>query len=245
MKTGEKTQTSNWSNVAPIVIGILVFGSIWGLLDAISTGALFTHIAPTLKSHQICICPLTGAVFGFFIMALALAIYRKPAMLIGIGTVAALFKLLNFAIIPLPIVQGNVVYQPVVNPALAAFTASVVFALVAALLLNRLESSVPIRVGAGAVAGFLGTVAFVYAAFYLTHTHPLIVDTPWQLIVPLHGPAAAALGAIFLPLGYLAGMKLRERASSLLTTRARFYYVGAGVTVLCLGISAVALAAAL
>jgi hypothetical protein len=241
MKRGVKTQIGGRSNIAPIVIGILVFGSIWGLLDAISTGALFSHIAPFLHDNQICICPLTGAVFGFFIMAMVLAIYKKPMMLIGIGAVAALFKLLNFAIIPLPVVKGAVVYQPVVNPALGAFMGALVFALVAALLLNRLESSVFIRVGAGAVAGFLGTVAFVYAAFYLTHTHPLIVDTPWQLIAPLHGPAAAALGAIFLPLGYLAGMKLRERAFSLMTARPRFYYLGAGVTVLCLGISAVAL----
>lgn len=245
MTAGVKRRLGNRSNIAPIVIGILVFGSIWGLLDAISVGALFSHIAPSLRSHDICICTLTSAFFGFFIMAMALAIYRKPMMLIGIGSVAALFKLLNFAIIPLPIVDGNVVYQPVVNPALGAFTASVVFALVAALLLNRLESSVPIRVGAGAVAGFLAAVAFVYAAFYLTHTHPLIVDTPWQFIAPLHGPATAALGAIFLPLGYLAGMKLRERAFSLMTARPRFYYVGAGVTVLCLGISAVALMGAL
>jgi hypothetical protein len=236
-----KARIGNWSNVAPIVIGILVFGSIWGLLDAISVGALFSHVDAFLKNHDICICPLTGAVFGFFIMAMALAIYKKPAMLVGIGAVAALFKLLNFAIIPLPVVKGHVVYQPVVNPALAAFMASLVFALIAALLLNRLESSVPIRVGAGALAGFLGTVAFVYAAFYLTHTHPLIVDTPWQLIVPLHGPAAAALGAIFCPLGYLAGMKLRERATSLLAARRQFYYLGAGITVFCLAISAVAL----
>jgi hypothetical protein len=242
MKRGIKTQIGGWSNIAPIMIGILVFGSIWGLLDAISVGALFSHIGPALRSNQICICPLTSAVFGFFIMAIALAIYKRPMMLIGIGAVAALFKLLNFAILPLPVIGGNVAYQPVVNPALGAFTASIVFALVAALLLNRLESSVSIRVGAGVVAGFLGTVAFVYAAFYLTHTHPLIVDTPWQFIAPLHGPAAAALGAIFLPLGYLVGMKLRERASSLLTARPRFYYLGAGVTsVLCLGISALAL----
>jgi hypothetical protein len=245
MKTGAKTQNGNRSNVVPIVIGILVLGSIWGLLDAISVGALFSHIAPFLKSHQICICTLTGAVFGFFIMALALAIYKKPAMLIGIGAVAALFKLLNFAIIPLPVVKGAVVYQPVVNPALAAFVSSLVFALVATLLLNRLESSVAIRVGAGVLAGFLTAVVFVYAAFYVTHTHPLIVDTPWQFIAPLHGLATAALGAIFFPLGYWAGMRLRERASSLLTARQRFYYLGSGVTVFCIAISAAALTAAL
>ena len=247
MKIGIKNRIGNWQNKKSILIGILVFGSIWGLLDAILVGALFLHIAPFLRSHLICICPLTVAIFGVFIMALALAIYKKPMMLIGIGAVAALFKLLNFAILPLPIVNGQVVYQPVVNPALAAFMASLVFALIATLLLNRLESNVPLRVGVGALAGFLGMVAFVYAAFYLTHTHPLIVNTPWQFIAaPLHGPATAALGAIFLPLGYLAGMKLRGRAISLPAKRPGLYYIGAGVTVaFCLGISAMALLVAL
>ncbi len=235
---------SESGTILRVVIGILVFGSIWGLLDAMSTGALFLRIAPFLHSHHICVCPLTSAIFGGFIMASALRIYRRPAMLIGIGAVAALFKLLNFAILPLPIVKGQVVYQPVVNPALAAFMASLVFALIGGLLLNRLEGGVSIRVGAGALAGFLGTVAFVYAAFYLTHTHPLIVNTPLQFIIPLHGPASAVLGAIFLPLGYSVGMKVQPRIASLLARKPVLSYgVSAGIVAFCLGISALALAA--
>jgi hypothetical protein len=235
---------SESGGILRVVIGILVFGSIWGLLDAVSTGALFLHIAPFLKSHHVCVCALTSATFGGFIMALALRIYRRPAMLIGIGAVAALFKLLNFAILPLPIVNGQVVYQPVVNPALAAFVVSLIFALIGGLLLNRLETSIPIRIGAGALAGFLGAVAYVYAAFYLTHTHPLIVNTPLQYIIPLHGPASAVLGAIFFPLGYSAAIRVQPRITSLLARRPVFRYgVSAGIVVFCLGISALALAA--
>jgi hypothetical protein len=151
---------SQSASILSVIVGIILFGSIWGLLDAVSTGALFLHIAPFLKSHHICVCALTSATFGGFIMSLALRIYRRPAMLIGIGAVAALFKLLNFAILPLPIVNGQVVYQPVVNPALAAFVVSLIFALIGGLLLNRLEASIPIRVGAGALAGVLGAIFF-------------------------------------------------------------------------------------
>ncbi len=233
-----------WQNKKSILIGILVFGSIWGLFDAVSVGVLFSGVGPLLNQSKVCICPLTGAIVGFFIMAFALAIYKKPAMLIGIGIVAAAFKLLNFAIVTLPIVKGSVVYQPVVNPALSAFVQSIVFALVAALLLKGLEGRSLLRVGiaAGALAGFLGVVAFVYAAFYVTQTHPLIVNTPWQFIFPLHGPAATGLGAIFLPLGYWAGVKSRQWAVSLPARQPRFYYAGSAVAVaLCLGLSAVAL----
>jgi hypothetical protein len=240
-----KPKTNSQSgSILSAIVGIVLFGSIWGLLDAVSTGALFLHIAPFLKSHHVCVCALTSATFGGFIMALALRIYRRPAMLIGIGAVAALFKLLNFAILPLPIVNGQVVYQPVVNPALAAFVVSLVFALIGGLLLNKLEASITIRVGAGALAGFLGAVAYVYAAFYLTSTHPLIVNTPLQYIIPLHGPASAVLGAIFFPLGYSAAIRVQPRIASLLARKLAFRYgVSAGIVAFCVGISALSLAA--
>ncbi len=64
-----------------IIIGILVFGSIWGFLEATLGGFL----------HMI-IFPNKGAIMsgiGVAIMASALTIYRKPVMLPGIGIVAA------------------------------------------------------------------------------------------------------------------------------------------------------------
>lgn len=243
MKTGMKNRIGNWQNKKSMLIGILVFGSIWGLLESVVAGGLFLHAGPFLRQHHICICPLTGAIFGFFIMALALAIYKKPTMLIGIGIVAALFKLLD-----IPILHGSMLPAPmtlrfIVNPAISIIMVSLIFSLAAAVLLNKLESNFPLRVGVGALTGFVGTVAFVFTAFYLTHTNPLVVSAPLQLIAT-HGPVVAALGAITFPLGYLAGMKLQRRTISLPIRKPRLYYIGGGVTVaFCLGISAVALIA--
>ncbi len=67
-----------------LVIGALVFGSIWGFLEATLGGFL-----------NLIIFPNKGAIMGgigMAIMGAALAIYRKPAMLPGIGIVAASFK---------------------------------------------------------------------------------------------------------------------------------------------------------
>ena len=78
---------SNLQGLVRLIIGILVFGSIWGLLEATLGGFL----------HMI-IFPNKGAIMsgiGVAIMASALAVYRKPAMLPGMGIVAASFKLLG------------------------------------------------------------------------------------------------------------------------------------------------------
>lgn len=234
MTSYNKSLISNRTNIGKMFVGILVFGSIWGLLDAIS----IIYIAPFFHIRQLCLCPLTVVIFGFFLMTIALIIYKKPIMMFGIGVIAALFKLLNFAILPLPVINGYVAYQPVVNPALAAFITSLTYALLASLLMNKMESNIFIRITAGTLTGFLSVVIFVYTAFYLTNTPPLIVDTPMQFIIPFHGPIAAFLGAVFLPLGYLAGIKFQYRSIFLPDRKQWLYYmVACFVLVSCLGIS--------
>ena len=241
MKQFREQVNSNRPSAASLVIGILLLGSIWGLLDALSGAALFLRAGPLLRAHHLCVCPLTAAVFGFFIMALASSVYRSAAMPIGIGAVAALFKLLNFVLLPTPVIDGHVTYQPLVNPALAALAAALVLAPAAAHAPTRHDTG--LRAAAGLSAGFLSAIAFVFAASYLTRTPPLVAGTPWQFLFPVHGPATAILGAVFFPLGHRAGMKLREGAVLPLATSRRFCYVGAGITALCLAVSAVALLA--
>ena len=211
-----------------IISGILVIGSIWGLLDAITV----KYISPLFHVRGLCLCPLTVVFLGFLLMSLALVIYKKPMMLIGIGIIAALFKLLNFAVISLPIINGHTVYQPVVNPALASITASLVYALFASFLMNKLENNIYIRIIVGVLAGFLSTAAFIYSAFYITHTPPLIISTTWQMLLPFHGPVAAALGAIFLTTGYWAASKIQLRANFLQIKKPLFYYLGSGAIVI-------------
>ena len=238
MNNLENSIIANPKKIGKIIAGILIFGSIWGLIDAIS----IIYIAPFFHERHACLCPLTVVIFGFFLMTLALSIYKKPMMLIGIGAIAALFKLLNFAILPLPIINGSVAYQPVVNPALAAFVASLIYTLFAGLLMNKLKSNMLIRVIAGTSAGFLSAVIFVYTAFYLTNTPPLIVDTPMQFIFPFHGPMAAFLGAVFLPLGYWANIKFQHISIFLPNRKQWLYYMAACLVVVsCLGISTLVL----
>jgi len=68
----EGTQNKLGTGLVRLIIGILVFGSIWGLIEATFGGFL----------HMI-IFPNKGAIMGGIgvaIMATALAVYRKPAM---------------------------------------------------------------------------------------------------------------------------------------------------------------------
>ena len=234
----ENSIITNQNSSKKVMVGILVFGSIWGLFDAISV----LYIAPFFHVRQLCLCPLTVVIFGFFLMTIALVMYKKPIMMVGIGVTAALFKLLNFAILPLPVINGYVAFQPVVNPALATLVASIIYALFAGLLMNKLKSNIHIRIIAGILTGFLCTVAFVYTAFYITTTPPLIVNTPTQFIFPFHSLASAILGAVFLPFGYWVGANLQQKTFFLSVKKPLLYYLGSGMTVVfCLIISTIIL----
>lgn len=203
-----------------LLIDMLVFGSIWGLLDLLTV----TYLVPPCHIQKLCSCAITVVIIGFPLMTMILIKYRKPLMLIGMGIIAALFKLLDFAIITLPFINGHTIYQPVVNPAIAAVTVSITFAVFAGILINRLETNFLLRIITGFVAGFCSVIAFVLTTFYITQTHPFIVDTPMQLLFPLHGPLAAITGSIMLPLGFLLAKYLNEKTFALQTKKPIIYY---------------------
>jgi hypothetical protein len=212
-----------------VVLGILVFGSIWGLLEATLGGFL-----------NLIIFPNKGAIMagiGVAIMAMALAIYRKPAMLPFIGIVAASFKWFNawLLFVPLNAIQ-------VVNPAMAIVFESLAFGLVAVFLMKRMEKNPLFSVGAGALAGFLAAVAWVYFAIYVMNApaYARVVFTAGGFISNQAIIQAVFLG-IFAPLGYLAGTKLVAKPFPQLTKKMPVYYASALATVaLCWGLSAVA-----
>lgn len=87
MEKDSKRRDGEWKSLIRVIIGILVFGSIWGLLEATLGGFLNMIIFPNKGA-------IMGGI-GIAIMGAALAIYRKPTMLPGIGIVAASFKCLN------------------------------------------------------------------------------------------------------------------------------------------------------
>jgi len=216
-----------------IIIGILVFGSIWGLLEATLGGFLNMIIFPNKGAIM--------AGIGVAIMGMALAVYRKPSMTFGIGIVAASFKLLNVWIfVP-------VSYVHIINPAMAIVTESLAFSLVVAFLMNRIAKNNLVGVGAGALAGIVTATAYVYFALYVMHA-PLLermgVSGPAQFIAA-NGLVQAAFFGIFLPAGYRIGEKLATRTSLVSITRPLYYATSAAVVCLCWGVSAIAIVAGL
>jgi hypothetical protein len=211
-----------------LIIGILVFGSIWGLLEATLGG--FLHLI---------IFPNKGAIMGGIgvaIMASALAIYRKPYMPLGIGIVAALFKLLDVWIFALPIMSIHIV-----NPAMAIIFESLVFSLVAAFMLNRITKNLSVGVGAGVLVGLAGAIIWVYFAIYVMNAplYARVVFTAKEYIAN-QGVVQAAFFGVFLPLGYLIGEKLATKTYSVSINRFFYYATSAAIICLCWGISAIA-----
>lgn len=212
-----------------VIIGILVFGSIWGLFEA-TLGGFFNLI----------LFPNKGAIMsgiGMAIMGAALAIYRKPAMLPGIGVVAASFKLLNLWLLFVPI---NAVQ--VVNPAMAIILESLAFGLVAAFLMNKITRNSLAAVGAGALAGLMSATAYIFFAVFVTHSSQLgrVATTP-QAFISNQGVVQAAFFGIFLPLGCLIGQKLAAMTLPALKRPSRYYATSAAIVCLCWGISILAI----
>jgi len=228
-----QTERAERQNLARIIIGILVFGSIWGLFEATLGGFL-----------NLVLFPNKGAIMagiGMAIMGTALAIYRRPAMLAGIGIVAASFKLLNVWLLFVPI-NG----VQVINPAMAIIFESLAFGLVAAFLMKRITTSSLASIGAGALAGFISATAYVYFAIYVTHSDKLgrVINTP-QAFITNQGVMQAAFFGIFLPRGILLGQKLATMTFPALTRRSLYYAASAAVICFCWGMSTLAVLAGL
>ncbi len=232
----------------PTWVGVLIFGSIWGFLESTVGGALRLGFGPFFKSQlHICPCPLIAAAVGFPVMAAALAIYKKPTMLVGMGLVAASFSWLVIPIQNVPAFTTPFTTYPIVNPTVAIVLSSITFSLVASLVGRKMVLSTPTLAGVGALSAILSSIAFIYIVVYL--------GAPILAVTGLSGPLAyvvtngaiwAALSAAMLPLGYTAGLRLQLSVSPLFKIRPWLYRVGPlAVLVLCWGASVVAVAAGL
>ena len=225
--------TRRRQGIVHILIGILVFGSIWGFFEATLGGYL----------HMI-LFPNKGAIMsgiGVAIMGSALAIYKRPIMLLGIGIVAASFKLLNVWLLFVPITSIHIT-----NPAMAIIFESLAFSLVAAFLMNKITKSALAGVGAGVLAGFVGAIAWVYFAIYVLDapSYARVVFTAGEFIAN-QGVVQAIFSGVFFPLGFLAGNRLAITTSSVAIRRPLYYTASVVVICFCWGISSVATMAGL
>ncbi len=231
MKLSDKLRTlSESGNTLYVVLGILVFGSVWGLVEATLGGAL--HLVHFAYKGAI-----TGGV-GMAIMAAFVATYRRPKLVFWLGVIAALFKPLS------ALIYGQPVFAPfVVNPASAIILEALGFTLVVSLLFKGFEGNVKSRIGAGVAAGYLSIILYAVAASALG----LGKWASWGLAerltsVAIDGTALAVAGTGLLLLGYLASMKFRPSFWQFMTVRPKAFYASTiAITALC-SVGAVAFA---
>jgi hypothetical protein len=213
MQVFNKLKTYSQSgNVLRVVIGILVFGSVWGLVEATLGGALHL-IHFTYKGA------ITGGI-GMAIMAAFVVMYRRPKLAFCIAVIAALFKPLS------AVIYGQPIFAPfVVNPASAIILEGLAFSLVVSLLFKGFESSIKMRIGAGVAAGYLSIILYGVLASALGMGN----WASWGLAERLssmfaNGTGLAIVGTCLLLLGHLVGTKLRPNFWQLMTARPKAFY---------------------
>ncbi|MCR4404438.1 MAG: hypothetical protein NUW06_04050 [Candidatus Acetothermia bacterium] len=212
-------QKNSWD----ILIGIVVFGSLWGTLEATVGGLL--HLV-----HF----PYAGAIManiGFTLMATAVAIYRRPSLPLGIGLVAASFKLLDILLLSL-----SPFAQAVVNPAVAIVLEALAFQVAVTLLWKPYLKGSLARSGAGLLGMYLAYFAIALVFFYALGRGPREVLTPGELLsfALRDGALAAGITLLSVPLGHRLGQWLSQAKERAILARPKLYYLGAtGLIALC------------
>ena len=234
MEKDSRSRDDQRQSLVRVLIGVLVFGSIWGLLEA-TLGGFFNLV----------IFPNKGAIMGgigMAIMGAALAIYRKPAMLPGIGIVAASFKWLNSWLLFVPVSAVHII-----NPAMAILLESVAFSLVVTFLMYRIDRNVYVGAWAAFLAGLMSVTAYGYFSLHIMHA-PLFermgVSSLPEFIAG-HGVIQAVFFGMLAPLGYLVGKKLAAASPVFLRRPLYYYATSAAIVCVCLVVSAIAIRAGL
>jgi len=202
MQVFNKLKTvSDSGSIWRVVIGILVFGSIWGLIEATLGGALhFVHFPLFYKGA------IPGGI-GMAIMATFVVMYRRPKLAFCIAVIAALFKPLSAVIYFKPIFDPSVV-----NPASAILLEGLAFSLVVSLLFKGFESSIKMRIGAGVSAGYLSAILYAILASSLGMGNWAFMGVTERVTAALTiGTSLAVVGTCLLLLGHLVGTKLRPK----------------------------------
>jgi hypothetical protein len=235
MQVFNKIKTLSGSGaILRVIVGILVFGSIWGLIEATLGGALHL-IHFTYKGA------ITGGI-GMSIMAVFVVMYRRPKLAFLLAVIAALFKLLS------AVIYGQPIFAPfVVNPAFAILLEGLAFSLVVSLLFKGFESSIKMRIGAGVAAGYLSIILYGILASAVGMGN----WATWGLAervssVFANGTGLAIVGTCLLLLGHLVSTKLRPNFWQLMTTKPRAFYASTiAITAFCWVVAAVAFASGL
>ena len=187
-----------------LILGILVFGSLWGAVEATLGGVL----------HRVLMhFPYTGAIMfsiAAFILVVARRSYGKPGAIAAMGVVAASFKLLNLVFFISP---------SIFHPMLAIIAEAVVIDVVLSISERSSKMSKLSKVPDYLLGALIGSVGTLASAFVLyippVKRIPPMVSSPTVFLTSLF---ICVIGcAIAVPLAFKFGSSINFQRKSAVT----------------------------
>jgi hypothetical protein len=176
-----------------LLVALLVIGSVWGFLEVVLGGAMKAGSIP-YKGDV-----LTG--LGMMLMGIAVAMYRRPLMLLAIAAVAVGVRQLS-----VPVLHLSTFCKA--NSCIAVLLGGAALAGASALAGRRLERGVGSRVITGFSAGLAAATSFFFIGMRVAPCRYLLsFNRPGGLVAFLQaeGLIWAALCAVLFPVGYRLG----------------------------------------
>lgn len=220
---------ARWRGATNVMIGILVLGSLWGLSEVALGGGLRAANFPYRSGL------LTG--IGMAVMAMALAIFRRPLIPIGIGLVAA-----SVTLMVVPVLHSSIMCKA--NSCIALGLEAGSLSLAAVIAGKKAGKSTYGLMGIGAAAAIVASVAFYFIGTHVAPCNYLLSFTSPGSFAIKEGLVWSAFSAILLPFGFTAGEWLATRPLPVLTERNFPLFAGStGIVMLCWGLSGLVIAA--
>jgi len=204
-----------------ILIGLLVLGSIWGFLEVVVGGGMKAASIPYKGDI------LTG--LGIGIMAVAVAMFRKPLMLIGIAAVAIAIRQTTIPILGLTTFCKA-------NSCLAVMLGGTALAGCAAIAGRRLGRGILPRATTGFSAGLLASSSFYFIGMRAAPCPYLLSFNRAGGFISFmiaEGLIWAALGGVFFPAGYRLGERVTDSLADFRLRRPVFYYTASALVIAC------------
>jgi hypothetical protein len=204
-----------------IMIAILVLGSLWGLSEVVLNGAIRAAGLPFRAGI------LAGV--GMFLMGVALGIFRKPLMLVGVGVIAVLCKQLV-----VPIMGTSVLCKA--NACIALLFQSSALLGVATLMGQRIQSGRIPRIMTGFSAALVASPVFYFIGMRVAPCNYLLsFNRPEGLMAFMvaEGLVWAAFSAALFPMGWRLGSRLEGTIPQVRAVKPVLYYGASLGVVLC------------
>jgi hypothetical protein len=200
------------SQPVDVWLGILVLGSLWGFSEVVLSGLMKAAGLPYAAGI------LTG--IGIGLMAIAVAMFRKPLMLVGIAVVAILCKQLV-----VPILHVSVLCKA--NSCLAVLLDGLTLAGTVAITGRKLRTRSLARIVTGASTALLAAGAFHFSGIRLAPCPYLLsFNRPGGLLafLAVEGVPWAVFSAPLFPVGYRVGEWLENTVLAMRTRQPLLYY---------------------